>query len=101
MHSSNNIDLVVSLVADEMRPVTLEQVLVFATGAECVPPLGFSGTATLEFIHDANELRPSDRHLPTANTCSLILRLPLHSSYNEFAECMELAVLQAPVFGFA
>ena len=71
--------MLITVIAGESRPVTCAQVLVFATGADRVPPLGFPLDPTLEFIHDAG--RPSDRLLPTAITFSRVLRLPVHSSY--------------------
>lgn len=74
--------------------------MAFATGSDREPPLGFSQQPTIEFIHDKPGLCPSDRLLPTANTCSLILRLPVHSSYDEFAECMEIGIMNSPCFGF-
>lgn len=47
---------------------TLEEVLIFCTGADRVPPLGFDKVPKLTFLEcDA------DKMLPTASTCSIEL----------------------------
>lgn len=78
------------------RPVTLEQMLIFASGIDCIPPLGFPNHPTIQFLHDSNGYR---RIFPEANTCEVILRLPLHPSYSIFTEYMESGILQSPTFG--
>lgn len=78
------------------RPVTLEQMLFFASGIDCIPPLGFPNHPTIQFLHDSNGYR---RIFPEANTCEVILRLPLHPSYSIFTEYMESGILQSPTFG--
>ena len=45
--------------------VTLQDILVFFTGSDTVPPLGFPVTASLNF----NDQNP----YPTASTCSIYL----------------------------
>ena len=56
--------------------------LVFFTGADCVPPLGFPPRPCLHFLG-------SDAMFPTASTCSLILRLPTcYSTYEAFKDAM-------------
>uniref|UniRef100_A0A671XEA4 HECT domain-containing protein n=1 Tax=Sparus aurata TaxID=8175 RepID=A0A671XEA4_SPAAU len=81
---------------DGTRPVTLEQMLIFASGIDCIPPLGFPNHPTIQFLHDSNGYR---RIFPEANTCEVILRLPLHPSYSIFTEYMESGILQSPTFG--
>ncbi|KAL7408084.1 hypothetical protein ABVT39_018006 [Epinephelus coioides] len=83
-------------VDEGTRPVTLEQMLIFASGIDCIPPLGFPNHPTIEFLHDSNGNR---RIFPEANTCEVILRLPLHPSYSIFMEYMESGILQSPTFG--
>ena len=62
-------------------------VLIFFTGADREPPLGFIVTPELKFLHD-------DSKLATASACSLILNLPIsHSSYESFWEYMVLSLL--------
>ena len=56
--------------------VNLAQVLAFFTGADSIPPLGFSD-ASLTF-NDANPY-------PTASTCGLCLTLPTkYENYSHF-----------------
>ncbi|XP_057184613.1 G2/M phase-specific E3 ubiquitin-protein ligase-like [Triplophysa rosa] len=64
------------LLWDENMTVSLEDVLMFATGTNRIPPLGFDVVPTLRFLHENKELRK----FPEANTCGLILRLPIHGS---------------------
>ena len=45
-------------------------ILVFFTGAESVPLLGFKDPFILRFLHG------EDQKLATASTCDLILRIP-------------------------
>ncbi|RXN25305.1 G2 M phase-specific E3 ubiquitin- ligase-like protein [Labeo rohita] len=85
-------------VGESSRPVTLQQILIFASGADKIPPLGFPCKPTIQFLH------PEDygmRIFPEANTCDITLRLPLHASYLQFREKMESGILQSPTFGFA
>ena len=57
-------------------------VVVFFTGADRIPPLGFPHAPSLHFLDD-------DAMLPTSSTCSLALRLPIHyTSYDCFKDAM-------------
>jgi len=89
---------VLNFFTENERPVSLQQVLVFATGAEKEPPLGFPVQPTIAFNHD--ELRRGEVKYPTANTCGLNLTLPVVSSFDEFIHAMEDGIIQAPQFGF-
>ena len=73
----------------------LEDVLVFFSGAERVPPCGFGDTnPSLVFLHDDKQV------LPTASTCNLELRLPTrHGNFNRFKDAMVLAVKGHDGFG--
>uniref|UniRef100_A0A3B3S980 HECT domain-containing protein n=1 Tax=Paramormyrops kingsleyae TaxID=1676925 RepID=A0A3B3S980_9TELE len=51
------------------KAVTLEEILIFATGCDSIPPLGFRPHPTLEFQDYSG--------YPTANTCDNILRIPI------------------------
>ncbi|KAK7922263.1 hypothetical protein WMY93_009165 [Mugilogobius chulae] len=84
-------------VSDGCRPVTLEDVLIFASGVDSLPPLDFLQKPEIEFLHDTGM---GPRRYPEANTCSVILRLPLHTEYDDFVEYMESGIRQAPVFVF-
>ncbi|KAL7395333.1 hypothetical protein ABVT39_014643 [Epinephelus coioides] len=88
------------LIQDGLEPVhiTLEDVLMFATGADRIPPLGFSVVPSLAFLHE-HSLRK--RKFPEANTCALIMRLPMHASYEQFSDSMISGIKQSPQFGTA
>ena len=62
------------------KPVTPQHILVFFTGTEREPPLGFPKQPELHFLHHGV--------LATASTCDLILRLPMnfHNDCNRFKE---------------
>ena len=78
-----------------MQSAILERVLEFSSGASKVTPLGFPYPPQIQFIHKDNRI------FPEANTCIIILRLPLHSSYECFKKYMMEGILQAPTFGLA
>lgn len=78
----------------------MAQVLTFATGSDEEPPLGFPSTPELDFMHSTSA-SPSDKIYPTANTCALILRLPIVSQYGDFVNLMEDGIIQSPTFGLA
>lgn len=83
------------LECDPTNNVTLSDLLVFATGCDCPPPLGFPETPQIMFLHE----KPS--RFPMANTCSLQLKLPVvHKSYEEFKTDMDFAMGNAKTFGF-
>lgn len=92
--------LVFFLLSDGERPVSLQQILTFATGADDEPPLGYPTRPQLKFIH-ATAAAPSDKLYPTANTCSLVLRLPVVCEYGDFVQLMEDGIIQSPTFGTA
>ena len=78
-------------MTEDERKVTLGDLLVFFTGAEREPPLGFSPKPHLLF---------SDDLLASASTCSLRLTLPTqHSSYESFKEYMILSLIGNDGFG--
>ena len=67
---------------------TLEDILIFFTGADTVPAVGFGKTPKLSFLDNV----PS-RLLPTASTCAIELRIPTcHTDYASFRQYMELAL---------
>lgn len=71
--------------------VTLEDVMVFATGCDHIPISGFEKQPCLKFNHTAT--------LPTASTCVPILFLPVQvDGVAGFSEQMRLALLGS--FGF-
>ena len=64
-------------------------ILMFATGADAIPPCGFDFSPSLEFLPSS----PSAIY-PTANTCSNV-------EYETFKETFEFAILNAVGFGQA
>ncbi|KAF4114102.1 hypothetical protein G5714_004325 [Onychostoma macrolepis] len=78
-------------------PLTLERILGFVLGSTAIPRLGFPVEPKLEFLHP-QENEPA-KIFPEANTCSIVLRLPVHQSYELFRDCMESGILQSPTFG--
>uniref|UniRef100_A0A9J8B323 HECT-type E3 ubiquitin transferase n=1 Tax=Cyprinus carpio carpio TaxID=630221 RepID=A0A9J8B323_CYPCA len=73
--------------------VSLEDVLVFFTGCDSIPALGFSPKPSLEFI--------TCSRFPVANTCENILRIPVHAVYTSFRSDMDFAIRNSPGFGRA
>ena len=82
-----------SLNTDETTQCSLEDVLVFFSGSDRVPPLGFTSCPCLVFLHN-------DEILPTASTCALELRLPTaHDDYDKFKDAMILGFIGHDGFG--
>ncbi|XP_033099822.1 G2/M phase-specific E3 ubiquitin-protein ligase-like [Anneissia japonica] len=80
---------------EEEAQCTCKDILVFASGASSIPIIGFSDQPKIEFLND-------DARFPTANTCSIILRLPTKfEEYNEFRDAMDFGILNAQSFGLA
>eukprot|EP00794_Sanderia_malayensis_P018367 gene18367-20214_t len=75
--------------------LALEDLLIFVTGAEDVPPLGFSKPITVEFY--SNTAR--ERRLPWSSTCALELHLPRGCQPEAFKEVMSQALLDCQGFG--
>jgi len=83
-------------VEGECSPLSMEMVLEFTSGASTVPPLGFPQRPQIQFLHENSGYK---RIYPEANTCLIILRLPLHNNYDDFKTYMTNGILQAPTFG--
>ncbi|XP_047444104.1 uncharacterized protein LOC125009904 [Mugil cephalus] len=65
---------VLSLVGDGQTDFSFEDLLVFITGADHLPPLGFPRLISLHFY--SQDVTTSEVRLPYASTCSLELFLP-------------------------
>ncbi|XP_041916321.1 G2/M phase-specific E3 ubiquitin-protein ligase-like isoform X2 [Alosa sapidissima] len=78
----------------------LASILIFATGASRIPPLGFSPRPSVEFLHKEHGTDTTYK-LPIANTCINCLKLPLHTTYNDFQENIDFALDNTHGFGFA
>ena len=73
---------------------TIADILVFFTGAERIPPLGFEKTPTVTFLHQ-------DALFATASTCDLKLRLPIKygDDRKSFKDAMLMSIKDNDGFG--
>ncbi|XP_034721445.1 G2/M phase-specific E3 ubiquitin-protein ligase-like isoform X1 [Etheostoma cragini] len=85
---------------EEEGPSKLEKILAFTTGASVVPPIGFSPTPSVQFIHKGDD-GFSTSMFPLANTCVNCIKLPLHVSYQLFKEKFDFALGNTYGFGRA
>ena len=82
--------------AEGVVDFNFEDLLIFLTGADCLPPLGFPNRCTIDFY----DQEPGVKRLPFASTCSLSLSLPRGmDSETEFRELMCLALRGSLGFG--
>ena len=67
--------------------------MVFLTGCDCVPPLGFGDVTPSILFSD-------DGVLPTVSTCSMTLHFPrtFPTDIEHFKDKMEFAILGSQVF---
>nr|XP_055062462.1 G2/M phase-specific E3 ubiquitin-protein ligase-like [Misgurnus anguillicaudatus] len=79
--------------AEFENDVSLEDVLVFCTGCDSIPALGFSPKPSLEFI--------TNSRFPVANTCENILCILVHAVYTTFKSDMNFGIRNSPGFGRA
>ncbi|XP_016118715.1 G2/M phase-specific E3 ubiquitin-protein ligase [Sinocyclocheilus grahami] len=89
-------DWLIDVEEGDCNSLTLPMVLEFASGASSVPPLGFPHQPKIEFLHTSGQ---DTRVFPEANTCLIVLRLPIHSTYESFRTYMAEGILQSPTFG--
>uniref|UniRef100_A0A672G425 HECT domain-containing protein n=1 Tax=Salarias fasciatus TaxID=181472 RepID=A0A672G425_SALFA len=75
--------------------MTVQTILVFATGASETPPIGFSPAPSIEFLRDDSH-GYSTNMFPIANTCINCLKLPIITSYKHLFFSYHVAAL----FGF-
>ena len=72
----------------------VEDVLVFISGADRIPPTGFGKKITVKFVHD------SAQTLATSSTCDIEIRLPTgHEDYDNFKKYMVLSFKGNDGFG--
>jgi hypothetical protein len=75
-----------------LTQVSLRDILIFATGASKIPPMGFSPQPTLSFWEDVR---------PKANTCGTVMFLPTALEVEKFQEMMDDGIMNSPFFGMA
>ena len=74
--------------------IGLGTVLIFTTGADHEPPMGFGNGCTPEIRFEL------ENRLPHASTCGPTLYLPLHmSDPDKFCEQMDFAICNAHGYG--
>ena len=84
------------LEEDEVTCLSLEDLLVFITAADCVPPLGFDKLITINFYDFDGKVR----RRPYASTCGLYLFLPRgFENPIDFSNFMKEALLDCHGFG--
>ncbi|CAI5668462.1 G2/M phase-specific E3 ubiquitin-protein ligase-like isoform X2 [Oreochromis niloticus] len=76
---------------EKVTAVSLEELLMFATGLTALPPAGMIPPPCLEFS--------SDSPFPVANTCANALKLPVSESYRVFKANMDFGIQNSPGFG--
>lgn len=69
--------------SDGKSATTLEDILIFATGCNSIPPAGFKPTPSVECLH---------MDFPVGDKCSNCLTLPITSTYKEFQEKMDFSI---------
>lgn len=76
---------------------TVEDLLVFITGAHKIPPCGFDQELQILFYH---AYEGTACRLPYASTCSMVLYLPLGlGSYDKFKEVLQRSLKEFGGFG--
>ena len=75
--------------------IKLEDILVFATGASEVPPMGFDEQPSVSF-KNPDEVGGA---LPSASTCSNTMYLPVHDTYGTFKDKFLFGITCAVGFG--
>ncbi|CAL8234386.1 unnamed protein product [Boreogadus saida] len=81
-------DWLIDVEEGECAPLTLENVLEFASGSSTIPPNGFLLQPTIEILPEE-----SGKIFPEANTCNIVYRLPVHKDYESFKAQMCNALL--------
>lgn len=98
VHMRSFLQVISYVLTDGDTSLTLGAVLAFATGLKRIPAVGFPIGPRLEFLHEED----GPALFPTANTCSLVLRLPVYPEYNRFKEAMEEGITSCgSTFGVA
>ncbi|XP_045898128.1 G2/M phase-specific E3 ubiquitin-protein ligase-like [Micropterus dolomieu] len=76
---------------EDQAAVSVEDILMFATGLSSLPPSGLEPLPQIEFLDDSV--------FPMANACSNTLKLPLLDSYTLFKSQMDFGIQNSPGFG--
>ncbi|KAJ8015932.1 hypothetical protein DPEC_G00001840 [Dallia pectoralis] len=76
---------------EKATAVSLEDILMFATGLASLPPAGMTPLPCIDFLPDSP--------FPMSNTCANTLKLPLLETYSVFKTNMEFGLQNSPGFG--
>ena len=68
------------LEEDDVAGLSLEDLLVFITGVDCMPPLGFDKKITVDFYN----FEENSRRRPYVSTCGLYFFLPSVMDFESF-----------------
>ncbi|XP_038560059.1 G2/M phase-specific E3 ubiquitin-protein ligase-like [Micropterus salmoides] len=89
-------EMVLNMIEDKVTDLKFEDLLIFTTGADEVPPLGFPRKPSVDFYEQEAGLR----RLPYASTCTMCLYLPRGvSQEEELHEMLLLATRGSLGFG--
>jgi len=79
---------------EHVTTLRLEDILVFVTGADLIPPMGFDRAPEIFFSHIPQ------LNLAVASTCSPSITLPTcHDSYKDFKDAMVESIVSGLGFG--
>ena len=85
-----------SFIAENEERPKLADLLIFATGANSIPPFGFDPQPQLLMKHpDADDIKAG---FPFANTCALELQIPVLNDYDVFRDRMSAALINCVTF---
>ncbi|XP_065104077.2 uncharacterized protein [Paramisgurnus dabryanus] len=76
---------------EHQTEVSLENLLMFATGLTSLPPAGITPQPCIVFLDTSP--------FPMANTCANTLKLPLSETYSSFKSHMDFGIQNSPGFG--
>ncbi|XP_051990890.1 G2/M phase-specific E3 ubiquitin-protein ligase [Xyrauchen texanus] len=71
--------------------ISLQDILMFATGLDSLPPSTFEPQPQLTFERTSK--------FPIASTCANTIKLPMSKSYEEFKNAMDFGIQNSPGFG--
>lgn len=81
---------------NEVEDLSLDDLLVFMTGADSIPPLGFDDHLTIAFYDQQDHVK----RIPWSSTCTLTLYLPRgFDDTQEFKLLMRMALMNGVGFG--
>ncbi|PIK37558.1 G2/M phase-specific E3 ubiquitin-protein ligase [Apostichopus japonicus] len=98
---SQNVDYWLDMlidIDDKQSTISHRDILIFTTGLDTVPAIGFQSSPQLQFLHDAEFNEGQRSQFPKAHTCACILKLPIHNSYELFKEKIGFGLLSAAGF---